>query len=92
MCESFFATLECELIDRNRYGPHTEAHISTFRFIAGFYNPSRRPSALGYLSPIEYERRHDDLTKTTQAKNRPLKRGDFPSATVPVIWLPILAR
>jgi putative transposase len=65
MCESFFATLECELIDRNRFRSMSEARISVFHFIEGFYNPSRRHSALGYLSPIEYERRHDDQTKLT---------------------------
>ena len=63
MCESFFATLECELIDRRRFRSHGEARIAVFQFIEGFYNPSRRHSALGYLSPIEYERKHDDLNK-----------------------------
>jgi putative transposase len=61
MCESFFATLECELIDRRRFRSHSEARMAVFQFIEGFYNPSRRHSALGYLSPIEYERKHDDL-------------------------------
>ena len=37
--------------------------MGVFQFIEGFYNPSRRHSALGYLSPIEYERKHDALTK-----------------------------
>jgi putative transposase len=63
MCESFFATLECELIDRRRFRSHSEARIAVFQFIEGFYNPSRRHSALGYLSPIEYERKHDGLSK-----------------------------
>ena len=63
MCESFFATLECELIDRRRFRSHSEARISVFQFIEGFYNPSRRHSALSYLSPIEYERKHDRLSK-----------------------------
>ena len=65
MCESFFATLECELIDRRRFRSHTEARMVVFQFIEGFYNPSRRHSALGYLSPIEYERRRDGLIKTS---------------------------
>jgi len=63
MCESFFATLECELIDRRRFRSHTEARMAVFAFIEGFYNPARRHSALGYLSPIEYERRHNGLIK-----------------------------
>ena len=56
--EGFFATLECELIDRRRFRSHSEARMAVFQFIEGFYNPSRRHSALGYLSPIEYERKH----------------------------------
>ena len=43
--------------------PHSEARMAVFQFIEGFYNPSRRHSALGYLSPIEYERKHDGLSK-----------------------------
>lgn len=62
MCENFFATLECELFDRHRFRSHTEARMAVFQFIEGFYNPSRRHSALGYLSPIEYERKHHELT------------------------------
>ena len=63
MCESFFATLECELIDRRRFRSHSEARMAVFQFIEGSYNPSRRHSALGYFSPIEYERKHDRITK-----------------------------
>lgn len=57
MCESFFATLECELLERRRFRSHAEARTAVFAFIEGFYNPSRRHSALGYLSPINYEKR-----------------------------------
>jgi putative transposase len=57
MCESFFATLECELIDRRRFRSQAEARMAVFTFIEGWYNPSRRHSALGYLSPADYERR-----------------------------------
>jgi len=58
MCESFFATLECELIDRHRFANKAEAQIAVFRFIEGFYNPSRRHSSIGYLSPAEFEAAH----------------------------------
>lgn len=58
MAESFFATLECELLDRHRFKTHGEARSAVFAFIEGFYNPRRRHSALGYLSPVEFERRH----------------------------------
>jgi putative transposase len=58
LCESFFATLECELLDRNKFRSQTEARMAVFSFIEGWYNPSRRHSGLDYLSPLEYERRH----------------------------------
>jgi putative transposase len=57
LCESFFATLECELLDRRRFRSQVEARMAVFSFIEGWYNPRRRHSALGYLSPVEYERR-----------------------------------
>ena len=56
MCESFFATLECELLDRRRFRSHADARMAVFEFIEGWYNPRRRHSAIGYLSPINYER------------------------------------
>ena len=57
MCESFFGTLECELLDRRRFRSQIEARMAVFDFIEGFYNPRRRHSALGYESPISYERK-----------------------------------
>ena len=57
MAEAFFATLECELLDRRSFRSQAEARMAVFAFIEGFYNPARRHSALGYLSPIEYEAR-----------------------------------
>ena len=56
--ESFFATLECELLDRHRFRTHAEARMAVFDYLEGFYNPRRRHSALGYLSPADYERSH----------------------------------
>jgi putative transposase len=56
--ESFFATLECELLDRQTFRTQAEARTAIFTYIEGFYNSQRRHSALGYLSPAEYERRH----------------------------------
>ena len=58
MCESFFATLECELLDRCAFADPTEARRAVFDFVEGFYNPRRRHSALGYCSPAEFERKH----------------------------------
>jgi hypothetical protein len=56
MCESFFATLECELLNRRRLKTQGEARIEVFEFIEGFYNPRRRHSLIGYLSPNDYKR------------------------------------
>lgn len=58
MCESFFGTLECELLDRRRFRSQAEARMAVFDYLEGFYNPRRRHSALDYKSPIEYERFH----------------------------------
>jgi len=57
LCESFFATLECELLARRRFATPVEARRAVFEFIEGWYNPHRRHSALAYLSPLAYERR-----------------------------------
>lgn len=56
MCESFFATLECELLDRHRFKTQVEARLAVFEFIEGWYNPHRRHSALDYQSLLNYER------------------------------------
>ena len=58
MCESFFATLETELIERKRFTNQAEARMAVFDFIEAWYNPHRRHSALGHMSPLNYERRH----------------------------------
>ena len=55
MCESFFATLECELLDRVTFVDHSMARRELFQYIEGWYNTSRRHSALGYLSPVQFE-------------------------------------
>ena len=58
MAESFFATLECELVDRRRFRTQTEARMAVFRFIEGWYNPHRRHSGLDYESPVSFETKH----------------------------------
>ena len=57
LAESFFATLECELLARQRFPTRNAARLALFEYIEGFYNTHRRHSALGYLSPAAYERR-----------------------------------
>jgi transposase InsO family protein len=56
LAESFFATLECELLDCTRFKSHVDARLVVFEFIEGWHNPHRRHSALDYLSPLNYER------------------------------------
>ena len=56
MAESFFATLECELLDRRCFHTQAQAKLVVFEFIEGFYNPRRRHSSLGYRSPAAFER------------------------------------
>jgi len=58
MAESFFATLECELIDRRSWETKTAARMALFTYIEGWYNPRRRHSALGQIAPAEFERRN----------------------------------
>ena len=60
MAESFFATLECELIDRRVWETQTQARLAVFTWIEGWYNPRRLHSALGYMSPINFERKHKE--------------------------------
>jgi putative transposase len=68
MCESFFATLECELLDRHRFKTQAEARIAVFEFIEGFYNPRRRHSSIGYLSPIGGQSRHTPLCRRARGR------------------------
>ena len=58
MCESLFATLECELLNGRSFKNPAAARSGVFEFIEGWYNPHRRHSGLDYLSPIEYERNY----------------------------------
>jgi len=57
MAESFFATLECELLDRSIFENRNMARMAIFDYIEGFYNKTRRHSSVGNLSPTEFERR-----------------------------------
>ena len=62
MCESFFSTLECELIDRRSFRTHKEARLAIFSYIEGWYNPHRRHSSIAYHAPIAYEKLHQEQT------------------------------
>lgn len=58
LAESFFASLETELIDRSSWPTRGAAKLAVFEYIEVFYNRQRRHSALEYLSPLEFERRY----------------------------------
>ena len=58
LCESFFASLECELLDRRSFQTHAEARMAVFQYIEGWYNTHRRHSSIGYYAPIAFERRY----------------------------------
>ena len=55
VAESFFATIKGEMIDHERYETRAEAIAAIAGYIDGFYNPVRRHSTIGYVSPIEFE-------------------------------------
>jgi transposase InsO family protein len=69
LIESFYASLECELIDRRHWHTREEARLEVFWWLEAVYNRTRRHSSIGYLSPIEYETRlrmtpsHSDPSK-----------------------------
>lgn len=62
LMESFFGSMQIELLDRRTWTTRTELATAIFEWIEGFYNPTRRHSALDYRSPIDYERTHTPTT------------------------------
>jgi putative transposase len=58
MAESFFGTLQLELLDRRHWETRAELASAIFEYIEAFYNPRRRHSSIGNLSPVEFEARH----------------------------------
>jgi putative transposase len=62
VCETFHASIKKERIYRRSWPTRAEARTAVFEYIEGWYNPRRRHSTLGYLSPAEYERHHAQLT------------------------------
>jgi putative transposase len=75
MAESFFASLECELIARRKWTSKSEAKTAVFSWIEGWYNPRRLHSALDYLSPIQFE-------ENKRANNARAHEHGFPTAAV----------
>jgi putative transposase len=58
MAESFFATLQLELLDRRHWSTRAELASAIFEYIEAFYNPTRRHTSIGSLSPIDFEALH----------------------------------
>ncbi len=70
LAESFFASLETELLMRHTFATRNAARLALFDFIEGFYNSHRRHSALGYLSPAAFERRWWHRDEVVQGRDR----------------------
>ena len=56
--ENFFSRLKCEHIQDRVYATHDEARLDVFWYIEVFYNRSRRHAALGYVSPVAFEKQN----------------------------------
>ena len=56
MMESFFSTLQRELLDRRQWQTRSELALAIFEWIEAWYNPHRRHTSIGDLSPVDYER------------------------------------
>jgi hypothetical protein len=65
VCKTFHASLKKERIYRQSWPTRAAARSAIFEYIEGWYNPRRRHSTLGYLSPIEFERQHTELPQPT---------------------------
>ena len=80
LCESFFATLECELLDRNEFTTRADAQRAVFDFIEGWYNLHRLHSSLDYDTPARYEKRYMQRTvaEEKEEKMRAKRQCDGP--------------
>ena len=67
LCESFFASLECELLDRTSFRTHAEAWLAIFDYIESFYNRQRRHSSVGYISPVVFENNAQETMRATRS-------------------------
>jgi transposase InsO family protein len=76
--ESFFATLKKDLVHRSSWPTRQELCTVVFDYIECFYDPARLHSALGYLSPVEYEQRHSaapDRARQASHRGAPARRA-----------------
>jgi hypothetical protein len=87
MAESFFASLECELIDRRVWKTLTEARLAVFTWIESWYNPHRLHSSLGYESPNNFERKMQEKDAVTTSQEHGLHTGCFAPVDSPLCAL-----
>jgi putative transposase len=87
MAESFFASLECELIDRRVWKTLSEARMAVFTWIESWYNPRRLHSSLGYQSPINFERKMQETNTATTSQEGGLPTGCFAPVDSPLCAL-----
>lgn len=85
LMESFFGSMQIELLDRRAWSTRAELGGAIFEWIEAFYNPRRRHSALGYRSPIEFETLHTAASAAASSthKNSP---GNSGQVTVRRAW------
>jgi putative transposase len=85
VAESFFATLECELLDRYPWPTRAGLRTAIFDFIEVFYNRQRRHSTLDYHPPAAYEQHHASVASAAQHRvHGNDSAGEFMLVTVPV--------
>jgi len=85
MAESFFATLECELLERSTFRSKAQAKTAVFAWIEGRYNRRRLHSSLGYLSPMQFEEQYGaNKTDRTPSTGLPTVGACVAGATPPV--------
>jgi hypothetical protein len=87
--------LECELLDRTRFATRTQARTAVFDYLERFYNPQRRHSTLGYLSPADYEGATNPPVRFNPALTHPPNRGQLRGVTrgrSPAVYAPLPCR
>ena len=80
MAESFFATLECELIDRRVWETQIQARLAVFTWIEGWYNLRRLHSGMGFMSPVNFERKNKPKTQKSALSQPASPQDGLPTA------------
>jgi putative transposase len=65
--ESFFSTLKTERLNKKHYRTRDDLRADVFDYIKRFYNPRRRHSTIGYISPVQFEKSKMRLTEVSVA-------------------------